>query len=426
MSIASEFELRPLGDLVHFINGDRSTNYPKGNDYVEPGIPFISATDLSNGRIDKYSAKGITQAAYDKLRSGKIQPDDILFCLRGSIGKIAYVREGDFGAIASSLVIVRGTEKVNTRYLFFVLSSPSGQQAALGLNNGAAQPNVSVGELQKVRIPLPPMPTQRRIASILFAYDDLIENNTRRIAILEEMARRIYEEWFVHLRFPGHEHVKMVESELGLIPEGWQVTSLQDYCSIVSRGVTPKYQPGSGRFVINQKANRGPELLISELKELIPDLAVPVEKYARFGDVLVNSLGEGTIGRVHYFSGPDNQWAVDQHMTICRCRDVGAGFALYHYLSSEAGQSKIASVKTGATSMTMLNISSLRDFQVLRPPLQIIQKFWDHCSPNVKLKAVLQQKNATLRATRDLLLPKLISGELDVSAMPEPEEAITA
>lgn len=401
MSIESEFELMPLGDLVRFINGDRSSNYPKGNDYVEAGIPFISATDLSNGRIDKSSAKGITDAAYEKLRSGKIQADDVLFCLRGSIGKLAYVHEGDVGAIASSLVIVRATEKVNARYLFFVLSSPSGQQAALGLNNGAAQPNVSVGELQKVRIPLPPMPSQRRIASILSAYDDLIENNTRRIAILEEMARRIYEEWFVHFRYPGHEQVKMVESELGLIPEGWNTCRLDDVL-VLQRGFDlPRQSRADGPFpIVSASGEAGTH---SEFKVRGP------------GVVTGRS---GSLGTVMYIEG--DYWPLNTTLWV---KEFRVGSPLYAY--NVLGSIDLAGFNSGAAVPT-LNRNDVHGLTVLRPDKNTLASFDKIALPMMKLKKRLELKNSNLRSTRDLLLPKLISGELDVSTFAKSVESLAA
>jgi len=111
MSFESEFELVALGDVSSFINGDRSTNYPKGEDYVDNGIPFISAADLTDGCVQQNGVKRISMAAYERLRSGKIQHRDVLFCLRGSIGKLAYVQPNEVGAIASSLVIVRANGK---------------------------------------------------------------------------------------------------------------------------------------------------------------------------------------------------------------------------------------------------------------------------------------------------------------------------
>lgn len=418
MSIASEFELLPLGDLVRFINGDRSTNYPKGNDYVEAGIPFISATDLSNGRIDKSSAKGITRAAYEKLRSGKIQADDVLFCLRGSIGKIAYVREGDAGAIASSLVIVRATEKVNARYLFFVLSSPSVQQAALGLNNGAAQPNVSVGELQKVLIPLPPVPTQRRIASILSAYDDLIENNTRRIAILEEMARRIYEEWFVHFRFPGHEQVKMVESELGLIPEGWSWQSLRDIAMDVRDGVNPESTAPTTPYVG---------------LEHIPRRSIGLTEWGFASEVQSTKLrfqrGDILFGKIrpyfHKVAVAPVAGVASSDAIVIRAKEPKWYSLVLATVSSDAFVAE-ATQSSNGTKMPRANWNVLLGYKVPQPTEQALERFSEVMSGIVDFIRVATLKNRNLRNTRDLLLPKLISGELDVSNLPTPEEVSAA
>jgi type I restriction enzyme S subunit len=419
MSIASEFELLPLGDLVRFINGDRSTNYPKGKDYVEAGIPFISATDLSNGRIDKSSAKGITSAAYEKLRSGKIQADDVLFCLRGSIGKLAYVQEGDAGAIASSLVIVRATEKVNARYLFFVLSSPSGQQAALGLNNGAAQPNVSVGELQKVRIPLPPMPTQHRIASILSAYDDLIENNTRRVAILEEMARRIYEEWFVRFRFPGAmgDKSSWLKVELGDIaviqtgPFGSQLHQ-SDYVSDGVPVVMPK-DIALNRFEVASIA-RIPEALAEQLGR----------HRMREDDIVYGRRGD--IGRKAFISHRQVGWMCGTGCLLIRpdSEKVAPRF-LFDLL---AAPDVLGAIKGRAKGATMPNLSAglMQSVPLSLPPRELQDRYVQTVTPMAELVETLTEKNRNLRSTRDLLLPKLISGELDVSTLPEPEEAIAA
>src|SRR5690606_18283042 len=121
--------------------------------------------------------------------------------------------------------------------------------------------------LSTFQVTIPTLAVQRRVASILRAYDDLIESNTRRIAILEEMARRIYEEWFVRFRFPGHEGVRMVESELGLVPEGWRVAVLGDVAAYINRGLAPKYDDSAVCIVINQKCIRDQRLSLGEARK---------------------------------------------------------------------------------------------------------------------------------------------------------------
>ncbi len=258
---------------------------------------------------------------------------------------------------------------------------------------------------------------QRRIAGILLAYDELIENNQRRIRILEEMARALYREWFVEFRFPGHEKLKRIASAVGDIPKGWDVKPVESFCPLVTRGVTPKYELGSSRFIINQKVNRGTELSLDDLKELGPALEVPQDKFARFGDVLVNCLGEGTIGRVHFYTEPHQDWAVDQHMSICRAANLPDSLYVYFALASPEGQGRIRALKTGGTNMTMFNISALRSFAVVAPPAKLRARFTELALPMVRQRHALTELIRNLCRTRDLLLPRLLFGQANVNGM---------
>jgi type I restriction enzyme S subunit len=120
---------------------------------------------------------------------------------------------------------------------------------------------------------------------------------------------------------------------------------------------------------------------------------------------------------VHYFLGPDKEWAVDQHVTICRSSTPGITALLYFYLNSNKGQGRIEGLKTGATNMTMLNISSVRQFELIIPPIDLLRKFYDTLKPSFQLKKTLEDQNANLRRTRDLLLPRLVGGEVMVNGL---------
>jgi type I restriction enzyme S subunit len=204
---------------------------------------------------------------------------------------------------------------------------------------------------------------------------------------------------------------------LGDIPQGWEVKAVESFCPLVSRGVTPKYEAGSGRFIINQKVNRGSELTLDDLKELEPTLEVPADKFARFGDVLVNCLGEGTIGRVHFYTEPHQDWAVDQHMSICRAAKPSDSLYVYFSLESPEGQSRITSLKTGGTNMTMFNISALRSFAVAAPPDKLLARFAELTLSMLRQKQALTELNRNLRRTRDLLLPRLLSGQVELASV---------
>jgi type I restriction enzyme S subunit len=272
--------------------------------------------------------------------------------------------------------------------------------AILKLAISGAQRNLNGKSIKQFAIGAPPVEVQQRIAAILSAYDDLIENNTRRIAILEEMARRIYEEWFVRFRFPGHEGVRMVESELGLVPEGWPVVRLDDVL-VLQRGFDlPKQDRTDGPFPIISATGA----------------SASHHEYKVKGPGVVTGRS-GSLGTVMYVEG--DFWPLNTTLWV---KDFAAGSPLYafHVLQSI----DLAGFNSGAAVPT-LNRNDVHGLPVVRPTPVVLSAFDEIVGPMIKLKRRLELKNENLRATRDFLLPKLLSGELDVSARPEPE-ALTA
>jgi type I restriction enzyme, S subunit len=186
--------LTRLGDVVVFVNGDRSANYPKGADYVLSGIPFVNAADIVFNRLDLSSAAQISEEAFARLRSGKIEQGDVLYCLRGSIGKMAFVHAIERGAIASSLVIIRATPRIDRSFLYYFLACPSTQLKAFSFDNGSAQPNLSVKSISGLTLLLPSLADQKAIGAVLRALDDKIELNRRMNETLEAMAQAIFKD----------------------------------------------------------------------------------------------------------------------------------------------------------------------------------------------------------------------------------------
>ncbi|MDO7576876.1 MAG: restriction endonuclease subunit S, partial [Flavobacteriaceae bacterium] len=144
------------------------------------------------------------------------------------------------------------------------------------------------------------------------------------------------------------------------------------------------------------------------------ELNIPEKKYAHFGDVLINSLGEGTIGRVHFYSGKSIIHPIDQHMSIFRSEDLGLNLFIYLFFSSYAGQGLLASIKRGGTNMTMLNIGELRNLEIKIPNRKKLLKLQDIVLPFFKNKNVLLNQNQKLKAARDILLPRLMNRTIEV------------
>jgi type I restriction enzyme S subunit len=164
-----------LGDIAQTLNGDRSSNYPSKDKRVDVGIPFINAGHLVKGAINHTSMDFISKEHYEILSGGKIQPGDILYCLRGSLGKCAIVKSGEFGTIASSLMIIRPNKQVSSEYLYVYLTSPQGTSQISKFDNGSAQPNLSAASVRKFPIPLPPLAEQRRIVAKVDALMALVD-----------------------------------------------------------------------------------------------------------------------------------------------------------------------------------------------------------------------------------------------------------
>jgi type I restriction enzyme S subunit len=277
---------------------------------------------------------------------------------------------------------------------------------------GASNPSLNRNHIHALTVSYPPRLIQRRIASILSAYDDLIENNTRRIQILERMAQALYREWFVQFRFPGHAKVKRVASPLGPIPQGWRVARLEELTTYLNRGLAPSYAEDGG-LVINQKCIRNGRLNLDLARH--QSKTVPEDKLVRVGDVLINSTGEGTLGRVAQVCENIESCTVDTHVTIVRPRpEIDPDF---FGLSLIPKEDRFMKMGVGSTGQTEFSRQAIGDVQIVVPPSHERTTFGAVVRPIRQLVLTLERRNANLRRTRDLLLPKLISGALDVSKL---------
>jgi len=293
---------------------------------------------------------------------------------------------------------------VEPQFILYWLLANSHQ--VLGIADEAAHgtKRLQSDRLLGLAIRLPPPELQRRIASILSAYDDLIENNTRRIAILEEMARLLYREWFVHFRFPGHQKVRIVESPMGGNPEGWEQVSFSRAAEFVN----------GYAFKPSDWGTEGdPIIKIRELKDGVTSQTprysgTLAEKYRiRNGDVLFSWSAD--LDAYVWASG--NAW-LNQHLFLVRPRKGVSEPFIFYALKERMPEFRARSL---GTTMRHIKRSALDQVILLLPPPLLRRRFTDSVAPILDQVLCLGTKNANLRATRDLLLPKLVSGEIDVS-----------
>ena len=285
------------------------------------------------------------------------------------------------------------------RFVYYLLS----QLPFESYNSGSAQPSLNRNFLYSIPIRVPDLQGQQRIVDVLSAYDDLIENNTRRIQVLEDMAQAIYREWFVNFRFPGHEQVEMVESEMGLIPFDWDPTPLFDVAEV-------RY----GFPFKSKQFTTGPEgMPVIRIRDVPNNASATFTSEAaddrylvRDGDLLV-----GMDGEFHRAKWAGGEAYLNQR--VARFRPKGSLAAYYLFLALKAPIEFFNATITG-TTVAHLGDAHLRQVKLAIPPPDIAAQAKAMFDPIFDLEINLRRKNTRLRQTRDLLLPRLVSGELNV------------
>jgi type I restriction enzyme S subunit len=373
--------------------------------YTDSGVPVIRGTNLSGPF--KFSFDDfvyVSEERADELRPNNAHPGDLVFTQRGTIGQVGLIPINSpfsrFVISQSQMKLTPDPDQADSLFLYYYFSAPGTVQRIQNLAFAAGVPHINLDILRNFEVLLPPIPAQRRVAAILSAYDDLIENNTRRIAILERMARALYREWFVDFRFPGHEKVKMVESPNGSIPDGWKLATLGAMALNLDRkrkplskmerekrkGPYPYYGAAKVFDYIDDFIFDGEYLLLAEDGSVVTKAGKPVLQLAR--------------GKF---------WA-NNHTHILQGRTPLSTQYLYLVLS----EVDVMGYVTGA-AQPKITQENLNRIPVLVPESGLLERFQRAAADLFAQMNLLERKNATLRTTRDLLLPKLISGEIDVS-----------
>lgn len=392
---------------------------PMKDEYVPDGVPFLRSQNIQPFRLNREDIKFITPEFNTKLKKSALRPGDVAVVRTGYPGTACVIPESLPESNCADLVIITpDSEALDSRYLAAVFNSSWGQATVGGNLVGVAQQHFNVGAAKEMVLDLPDLPTQRRIAGILSAYDDLIENNLRRIRILEEMAQSLYREWFVHFRFPGHESVPLVDSPLGPIPEGWEAGTLGD---LVEQGHA-SLQTGpfgtqlkaadysdEGTPVINVR-NIGFGTLRPEKLEFLPsDKAETHQRHMlQTGDIVFGR--KGAVER-HLLIGPgEDGWI--QGSDCIRLRSAGGPITsrmLSVGFREESHQRWMMNQCSSGATMASLNQDILCRIPLAFPPPALVSRFDSFVTAALDHVDNLALKNQALRQTRDILLPKLLS-----------------
>ena len=306
--------------------------------------------------------------------------------------------------------------KADNRFLLYAFQTHELQSQIRALGAGATVEHMRVPDGKTLMVTLPPLPIQRRIASVLSAYDDLIENNTRRIAILEEMARRLYDEWFVQFRFPGHEEAEFVETEQGQVPATWPLKCLGEIVDFNPKTKVPK--EGDKLFVPMQALSTN-SMVISGLETKAGNSGAKFQN----GDTLVARitpcLENGKTGYVDFLPTEQPTACGSTEYIVLRSKTLCPEMV---YCIARSAHFRDIAIKSmsGASGRQRVQEASLHEILITQPDNGTLTSFRKLASPAFKQVSLLARKNINLRAQRDLLLPKLISGKINVSDLPVP------
>ena len=375
MENAPLMSLAEISELVQY-------GYTASASDAEVGLKFLRITDIVPLQIDWNK---VPYCVIDEVNLNKFSlvPGDIVIARTGAtVGYAKLIRSNETSVFASYLVRIRvDRDKADPGYVGRIVESDTYKKFVLSHVGGAAQPNANARVLSSFTLPIPPKSVQTRIADILSAYDDLIENNRRRIQLLEQAARLLYKEWFVHLRFPGHEDVKIKDG----VPEGWEkkplgeVASLNYGKSLKADNRLPGSIPVYGSSGIVGTHNRamvnGPTIIVGR---------------------------KGNVGSVYW--SPEDCFPID---TVYYVQSESCSLRLYYALRT------VPFISTDV-AVPGLNHDFAHSRQILTPSSSYHRLFENTVGPFHQQIDILRRQNAKLERARDLLLPKLMNGDITI------------
>ena len=345
----------------------------------------VTAKDILGGRIDYDSARHTTIEAYTTLLTDKSRPQkgDVLLTKDGTLGRLA-IADGNKICINQSVALLRTkTNVLLPEYLYYVLSTPEYQNKMIADAGGSTIKHIYITRVDKLEIPVPDLEEQKRYVDVIKQYDDLIENNKKQIKLLEEAAQRLYREWFLHLQYPGYENVEIIDG----LPEGWSNVKVTDLLEIkygkdhkeLEDGNIPVY--GSGGIM-----RKVQPVLYSGESVLIPR--------------------KGSLNNILFVEG--DFWTIDtMFYSIPRLENV----AKYVYLYLRGLDMYSFNIGAAVPSMTTKILSGM---DIVLPSKQILQQFEEQLSPMFARMKCLEMQCETASEARDRLLPKLMSGDIEL------------
>ena len=398
-NIWNDCPARPLPELLSLIVDNRGKTVPTS----DSGRVLIATNCIRNENLypSYEKIRNISEETYQTWFRAHPMPGDILFVCKGTPGRVCMVPDPIDFCIAQDMVALRANSSVlYNSYLFAVLRSRTIQKQIESTSVGDVIPHFKKSFFDQLMIPVPPMEMQHTIGDYYLSFSNKIENNQVINENLLQQAAVIFKSWFVDYAPFG-----------GDVPKEWVNTILEELTKLVTRGIAPKYADDSDQTIINQKCIRNHMIDLSFARPHTPK--VINEKWLRFGDLLINSTGDGTLGRAAQVWFQPNNLTVDSHVTIVR--PANENLIFYVGLWGILHETEIESLHTGSTGQTELPRDRLRTLELFLPDKETLERFNAIIAPMAAAIVSNQEENQKLVTLRDALIPKIMSGEIDVS-----------
>ena len=393
-----------LSDVCEFIVDCPHSTAPDEGE----GYPLIRTPNVGKGRLDLNGVHRVSESVYkQRIQRGAPRANDLIFAREAPAGNVALVQENQTVCLGQRTVLIRpNVQKVNPQYLVYYLLSPKPQYELLGTANGATVAHVNLPAIRNLKIELPEKSVQDKIGTILVTYDDLIENNQKQIKLLEEAAQRLYKEWFVDLRFPGHENTKIVDG----VPEGWSIYPFSSKVDIMSGGTPktsiPDYYNGKIPFY-TPKDNDG-AFFAYKTQMNITEGGLKNCNSRLYPPKTVIITARGTVGKTTILAVP---MAMNQSCYALKMKENDAPYYLFFALNNEI--KALQTMANGGVFNTIIG-KTFDSINIQIPKDPLIYGFEETVRPFMEQIKNKLQANSKLVEARDRLLPKLMSGEVKV------------
>lgn len=394
-------------------------------DYVDNGVPVIRGAQLTGpASFTHDDLVFVTEEKADRQAGNLARPGDVIVTQRGTVGQVGRIPSPApfprYLLSQSQMKLTVDDSKADPQFIYYALLGPPAQAQLHGSTISAGVPHINLATFRGLVLDLPPVRTQRRIGNLLGALDDLMENNRRRTDLLEQMAQAVYREWFVEFRYLGHKDAVFVDSPLGPIPEGWQVKPLRDLID-VEKGLSYKgahltetgtpmanlkcFRPGGGFRRASTKPYSGP---FKPKHEIVPgDLIIANTDLTQAGAVIGSPA---FVPRRGFETGG----IISHHLFAVRCAEPAMLPWLYQVFREERFRDYARGVASGTTVLG-LRPADLLAYEVACPPREQYLGFGELAGDVSELAEDLNDGADQLATIRDLLLPKLVTGQIDVS-----------